>query len=226
MKKEFLILSPRNKPTNMKTKTLLTLSFLFIGLFILQSFMKNEMLEIGDSIPSIDKKMMNIDEKEYSFKNLKKSNGLLVIFSCNTCPFVIGNGTKSEGWENRYPEIGELSKKLKVGMVLVNSNAAKRDDGDSFKDMQERYKTKGFNSYYVLDKNSAMADAFGALTTPHVYLFDDNMKLVYRGAIDDNVKKRNDVKEFYLRDALNSMVTGDPIEPQTTRQLGCSIKRK
>ena len=71
-----------------------------------------------------------------------------------------------------------------------------------------------------------MADAFGALTTPHVYLFDNNMKLVYRGAIDDNVKKSSDVKAFYLQDALNNMVASKTIEPQTTRQLGCSIKRK
>jgi len=209
----------------MKLKTI-TISILLIGLFMLQSFIKNEMLEIGSDIPLPDKAMLNIDDKEYSFNDLKKENGLLVIFSCNTCPFVIGNGTKSEGWENRYPELGEISKDLNVGMVLINSNAAKRDDGDSFTDMQNRYKKKGYNSYYVLDINSEMADAFGALTTPHVYLFDNNMKLVYRGAIDDNVKKRSDVKEFYLQDALNKMVANDPIDPQTTRQLGCSIKRK
>lgn len=209
----------------MKTKTII-ISILFIGLFILQSFVKNEMLEIGSDLPLPDKTMLNIDDKEYSFNDLKKENGLLVIFSCNTCPFVIGNGTKSEGWENRYPELGEISKDLNIGMVLINSNAAKRDDGDSFTDMQNHYKKKGYNSFYVLDVNSEMADAFGALTTPHVYLFDKNMKLVYRGAIDDNVKKRSEVKEFYLQDALNKMVAGDPIDPQTTRQLGCSIKRK
>ena len=209
----------------MKIKAI-TISILFTGLFMLQSFVKNDMLEIGATIPSPYKKMLNIDDIEYSFDDLKKENGLLVIFSCNTCPFVIGNGSKSEGWENRYPELGDISKDLKVGMVLVNSNAAKRDDGDSFSDMQNHYKQKGYNSYYVIDPNSEMADAFGALTTPHVYLFDNNMKLVYRGAIDDNVKKSSDVKEFYLQDALNNMVAGKTIEPQITRQLGCSIKRK
>jgi thioredoxin-related protein len=209
----------------MKTKVF-TLSILIVSLLVLQSFVENEMLEIGANIPSPTNKFLNIDDKEYSFNDLNKENGLLVIFSCNTCPFVIGNGSKSEGWENRYPELGNISKDLDVGMVLINSNAAKRDGGDSFKDMQERYLAKGYNSYYVLDKNSEMADAFGALTTPHVYLFDKNMKLVYRGAIDDNVSKSSDVKELYLQDALNNMVAGKSIEPQTTRQLGCSIKRK
>ena len=210
----------------MKTKTQFTISILLVGILMLQSFVKNDMLEIGATIPSSEKKMLNIDDKEYSFDDLKKENGLLVIFSCNTCPFVIGNGSKSEGWENRYPELGDISKDLNVGMVLINSNAAKRDDGDSFADMQSHYKKKGYNSYYVIDPNSEMADAFGALTTPHVYLFDNNMKLVYRGAIDDNVKKSSDVKAFYLQDALNNMVASKTIEPQTTRQLGCSIKRK
>ena len=207
-------------------KIAITISILFTGLIIFQSFDNKEMLEIGSEIPLPNKSMLNIDDKEYSFDDLKKENGLLVIFSCNTCPFVIGNGSKSEGWENRYPELGDISNDLNIGMVLINSNAAKRDDGDSFKEMQERYKSKGYNSYYVLDINSEMADAFGALTTPHVYLFDNNMKLVYRGAIDDNVKKSSEVKAFYLQDALNNMVAGNPIEPQTTRQLGCSIKRK
>ena len=207
-------------------KIAITISILFTGLFIFQSFDNKEMLEIGSEIPLPNKSMLNIDDKEYSFDDLKKENGLLVIFSCNTCPFVIGNGSKSEGWENRYPELGDISNDLNIGMVLINSNAAKRDDGDSFKEMQERYKSKGYNSYYVLDINSEIADAFGALTTPHVYLFDNNMKLVYRGAIDDNVKKSSEVKAFYLQDALNNMVAGNPIEPQTTRQLGCSIKRK
>jgi hypothetical protein len=92
--------------------------------------------------------------------------------------------------------------------------------------MQLHYINKGYNSYYVLDKNSEMADAFGALTTPHVYLFDADMKLVYRGAIDDNVKKSSEVTAFYLQDALNNMAKGETIEPQITRQLGCSIKRK
>ena len=209
----------------MKTKAII-ISILFIGLIFLQSFVKNEMLEIGATIPSPEKAMLNIDDKEYSFNDLKKENGLLVIFSCNTCPFVIGNGSKSEGWENRYPELGDISKDLNIGMVLINSNAAKRDDGDSFADMQNHYEQKGYNSYYVIDPNSEIADAFGALTTPHVYLFDNNMKLVYRGAIDDNVKKRSEVKEYYLQDALNNMAAGNSIEPQTTRQLGCSIKRK
>lgn len=185
-----------------------------------------EMLEIGEALPLADAPMLNVDDQSYTLNSIKEENGLLVIFSCNTCPFVVGNGTKSEGWENRYNEISEWCEKANLGMVLINSNAAKRKDGDSIDDMKERYKDQGFSCYYVLDKNAKVADAFGALTTPHVYLFDGASKLVYRGAIDDNVARKNEVESFYLRDAINNLSAGNTIDPETTRQLGCSIKRK
>jgi thioredoxin-related protein len=74
-------------------------------------------------------------------------------------------------------------------VVLVNSNEAKRDQGDSFADMQARYKEKNYSGSYVLDAEHKVADAFGARTTPHVFLFDKDMKLAYKGAIDDNVAR-------------------------------------
>jgi thioredoxin-related protein len=148
---------------------------------------ENKMLDIGSKAPKTDLKMADVSGKDMSLKEIAGEKGLLVIFSCNTCPFVIGNGTKSEGWEKRYPEIYDLVEASGIGMVLVNSNEAKRDAGDGMNDMKERYKAEGLKGYYVLDKNHELADAFGALTTPHVYLFDENMKLIYRGAIDDSV---------------------------------------
>jgi hypothetical protein len=186
---------------------------------------KEEMLKIGEALPASDVEMMNIDGSMITLQDIAKQNGLLVIFSCNTCPFVIGNGSKSEGWENRYPALGELCEKMNIGMVLINSNEGKREAGDSFEDMQNHYKENNYNSYYVLDQNSLVADMFGALTTPHVYLFDSKFELVYRGAIDDNVNKRSEVKEHYLENAIKNMVNGEKINPETTKQLGCSIKR-
>lgn len=186
---------------------------------------KEDMLKIGSAIPGDDIEMMNVDNNKVTLHEISKENGLLVIFSCNTCPFVVGNGTKSEGWENRYPGLGDLCDEMNIGMVLVNSNEAKRDAGDSFADMQEHYKSENYNCDYVLDENSVLADKFGALTTPHVFLFDSNNKLVYRGAIDDNVNRQEEVKKAYLDDAIHNMVEGKKINPEITKQLGCSIKR-
>jgi hypothetical protein len=208
-----------------KFKYVLTGFVLLFALFAFMNHQREEMLAIGAALPGDDIELLNVDNKEVTLADIAKENGLLVIFSCNTCPFVVGNGDKSEGWEKRYPEIGELCEKLDVGMVLVNSNEAKRNGDDSFAEMQAHYKEMNYNCYYVVDENSVLADLFGALTTPHVYLFDSEFKLVYRGAIDDNVNKKKDVKEKYLNDALNNMVNGKEIKPKTTKQLGCSIKR-
>lgn len=187
---------------------------------------KSDILEIGKKAPLSDRKMKDISEKEYSLNDLKKSNGLLVIFSCNTCPFVVGNAAKdSDGWEGRYNEVHTAANKVGVGMVLVNSNEAFRGDQDSKSAMAAHARARGYTMPYVIDQNHQLADAFGALTTPHVYLFDKNMELVYKGAIDDNVNSAADVKEPYLKNALKNLASGKKIAPNSTRQLGCSIKR-
>jgi len=77
----------------------------------------------------------------------------------------------------------------------------------------------------LLDKGHAVADAFGARTTPHVFLFDKDMKLVYKGAIDDNVESASKVQVPYVRNAITNLAAGKPIDPATTRNIGCSIKR-
>ncbi len=187
---------------------------------------KNDILEIGADAPKADLKMTDISGKEYSLLDLKKKEGLLVIFSCKTCPFVVGNpGKNSDGWQGRYNELHQIANRSGVGMVLVNSNEAFRDDVDSMESMKEQAKEQGYTMPYLIDENHVVADAFGALTTPHVYLFDKDMKLVYKGAIDDNVSDADAVAEPYLKSALQNLAKGEKIDPNATRQLGCSIKR-
>ena len=182
-------------------------------------------LAIGSKAPMANTKMKDVKGGESSLNDLKKENGLLVIFSCNTCPFVVGGSGLGEGWHGRYNDIQAECDKNNVGMVLVNSNEAKRDGDDSFKAMQAHAKKHKYASHYVVDKNSAMANAFNAKTTPHVFLFDKNMKLVYKGAIDDNNKSASEVKEHWLSNAIMKMKKGEKIDPAETRNKGCSIKR-
>lgn len=181
-------------------------------------------LAIGDALPAPDVQMKDVTNKEVTLASLVQKNGLLVIFSCNTCPFVIGS-EGSEGWEGRYPGLAQQARENGIGMVLVNSNEAKRENGDGFNDMQLRYRAHGFSGNYVLDAGHAVADAFGARTTPHVFLFNAERKLVYKGAIDDNVDSASAVKEPWLKNAMNNLAAGKTIDPATTRNLGCSIKR-
>lgn len=181
-------------------------------------------LQIGSSMPAADVPMKDISGAVKSLKELAGHNGTLVIFSCNTCPFVIGS-EGSEGWEGRYPELMAYSARFGVPVVLINSNEAKRGEGDGFADMQARYKEKGYSGSYLLDEGHKVADAFGARTTPHVFLFNKDMKLVYKGAIDDNVASAADVKEPWVKNAVSNLAAGSPIDPATTRNIGCSIKR-
>lgn len=181
-------------------------------------------LKIGATLPAADIQMKDVSGKMIALKEAAGSNGLLVIFSCNTCPFVVGS-EGSEGWEGRYPELAAYSARMGVGVAFVNSNEMKRNDGDGFADMQQRYKDKKLGGYYLLDEGHKVADAFGARTTPHVFLFNKEMKLAYKGAIDDNVGSAAAVKERWLFNAMGNMVGGQPIEPATTRNVGCSIKR-
>lgn len=182
-------------------------------------------LGLGAMLPAADQVMVNVDDTEHTLQSLAGENGLLVIFSCNTCPFVVGNGKKSEGWEGRYASIYDHAVESEIGMALINPNEAKRDAGDGLDDMKVRYAAQGLKGPYLLDANHVVADAFGALTTPHVFLFDGDMKLIYKGAIDDSVDSAEEVKEPYLKNAIEAHLAGDPIDPNSTRQLGCSIKR-
>ncbi|MCZ4407923.1 redoxin family protein [Cryomorphaceae bacterium 1068] len=214
----------------MKKNLKLTLGLLALAAFAITTAFtisegREEILEIGSKAPKVDMPMMDISGDKVALKEIAGRNGLLVIFSCNTCPFVVGNGSKSEGWEGRYPGLYDAASSAGIGMVMVNSNEAKRDAGDSMDDMKQRYKEQGLKGRYVLDKKHVLADAFGALTTPHVFLFDANMKLIYKGAIDDSVDSAEDVKEPYLLNAIKMHVSGGKVDPNSTKQLGCSIKR-
>ena len=180
---------------------------------------------IGEKAPMITAPLMGIDGKANTLLNLKGGNGLLVIFSCNTCPFVVGNAHKTEGWEGRYNGLAELAESLNIGMVLVNSNEAKREGDDSLPAMKNHAMEAGYTMPYVVDEGSKLANACGARTTPHVYLYNSNLELAYRGAIDDNVNRAEEVKERYLDMAMRRMAEGKKIKTTETKAVGCSIKR-
>lgn len=178
-----------------------------------------EILNLGSTAPMTDYKMKDISGKDYTLAGLKKENGLLVIFSCNTCPFVLA-------WEETYPELYEIANVNELGMVLVNSNTKKRTDEDSMEAMQKHAREAGYKMPYVIDANNKLADAFGARSTPHVYLFDQDMKLVYRGSINNKYENKSKVADkFYLKNAIKAMLTGEKIDPADTKEIGCSIKR-
>ncbi len=177
----------------------------------------NPELEIGKPIPGASLKMMDISGKEVSLADVKGENGLLVIFSCNTCPYVKLS-------EARIKESATLARKNKIGVIAVNSNEAQRNDDDSFEAMKKYASSQVYDFNYVVDKNSKLANAFGASRTPQCFLFDKK-GLVYRGAIDDNVKDASEAKEHYLNDAISAVGIGNTVKTSSSKSIGCSIKR-
>ncbi len=175
-------------------------------------------VEIGDIIPMMNYEMEDVSGESFHLRELHQENGLLVIFSCNTCPFVLQ-------WEDRYNDLYTYCEANDIGMVLVNSNEAKRSGDDSMAEMKKKAKAEGYKMHYVVDTNHELADAFGARTTPHVFLFDRDAKLAYRGLIDDNGEDKDAVENPYLSNALKAMMSGQSIDPNVTKSIGCSIKR-
>lgn len=175
-------------------------------------------LEIGEVGPMFDYKMADISGAELSMNDIKGENGTLLIFSCNTCPFV-------HAWEDRYLTIAELARQSGIGMILVNPNEDIRDKGESLQDNKERAAMIGYTMPYTIDTNHQLADAYGATRTPHVYLMDKNNVLVFRGAIDDNSRSAAGVENTYLADAIGELVGGQTVTTKTSRAIGCTIKR-
>ena len=176
-------------------------------------------LPIGASLPKAEVKMKDISGKEVSFKDAQKKNGLLVMFSCNTCPIV-------KRYQARTLEVAKNAIANDIGVILLNSNEATRGDGDSYDDMKSYANDQHYSFNYVLDINSQMADAFGANRTPEVFLFNKEGKLVYHGAIDDNANSEDAVTRKHAMLAIQELAGGKDITTKETKSVGCTIKRR
>lgn len=186
---------------------------------ILAAFKYSGVLPIGSALPKADIRMRDTENEEVSMKDAKRENGLLVMFTCNTCPYVMKN-------QERTRAICKYALQNKIGVILLNSNDGESNTGDSFEAMQQYARNQKYQWYYAIDKDNVIADAFGANRTPENFLFNKDLKLVYHGAIDDNPADAADVKRQHLRDAINEMLIGKEVSVKETRSMGCAIKRK
>jgi thioredoxin-related protein len=182
------------------------------------SIKKVEGLLIGAKLPVANEKMRSTDGKDVTLKSATTANGLIVMFSCNTCPYVVKS-------QERIKETMAYAKEKGIGMVIVNSNDAYRGKDDSYDAMKKYAKAQGYSVPYVVDEKSKVADAFGATRTPEVFLFDKTGTLVYKGAMEDNPTAPAESKSLYLKDAVSKMLTGHAPDPAETKSIGCSIKR-
>jgi thioredoxin-related protein len=193
------------------------IKLLFVSLF---SFFANDItsLSIGSTIPLANQKLLDVSGKEISIQNAIRENGVLVMFSCNTCPYVIRN-------QERTKQINQYALDNKIGVIVINSNEAQRSDADSYEAMKKYADEQQYAWHYVVDKNSEIANAFGATRTPEVFLFNKKGVLIYKGAIDDNPSDVGNVKRQHLKTAIDEMLGGKNISVTESKSVGCSIKR-
>ncbi|SDG25358.1 redoxin domain-containing protein [Chitinophaga filiformis] len=175
-------------------------------------------LEIGAPLPKADVVLQDFSGKEITLNKARLSNGLLVMFSGNTCPYIERN-------QGRTQEICKYALSNNIGVVLINSNTAGADEKTMLAAMKTYAAGQQFNWYYVVDKKTELADAFEANHMPECYLFNQQAKLVYKGAIDDSPGNAEAVKMRHLSNAINDMLAGKTVRLNSTQALGCNIKR-
>ena len=179
--------------------------------------MSTDTLSIGSKLPDFN--LPAVDGNNYSPKSFKDSKALIVIFSCNHCPYVKAYQGRIKAIQNDYKSKG-------VSVVAINSNDEVNYPDDSFENMKIRTAEEKFNFPYLRDEDQAVAQAFDATHTPEIFVFDKDRKLIYHGKIDDNWQEPEKVVNHYLRNALDEYLEGNEISVPETFSIGCTIKWK
>jgi peroxiredoxin len=168
--------------------------------------------------PAVDFQLKGVDGKTYGLKSFSGKKSLVVVFSCNHCPYV-------QAYEDRMVQLQNDYSPKGVTLVAINSNDDNGYPEDSYPNMIKRAKERGFNFPYLRDETQEIAKKYGAICTPHVFAFDQQRRLQYKGRIDDN-RNPESVKTKDLRDALDAILAGHKPGVQETRPFGCSVKWK
>jgi peroxiredoxin len=171
-------------------------------------------LALGARAPDFN--LLGVDGRRYSLASFQEKPIMVVIFSCNHCPYV-------KAYEDRMVSIQSDYSSKGVQLVAINSNDEKAYPEDSFQEMVKRAEEKGFNFPYLRDETQGAVTAYGGVCTPHTFAFDKGRVLRYRGRIDDS-KDPTKVGSNDLRNALDDMVKGVYVRVPDTRPFGCSIK--
>ena len=173
-----------------------------------------EMLGLGSKAPDFE--LVGVDGRKYTLASFSGKQVLVVIFSCNHCPYV-------KDYEDRMVAVQQDYDSKGVQLVAINSNDEKAYPEDSLAQMIVRAREKHFNFPYLRDQDQTVVGRYGAVCTPHAFAFDNSRRLVYRGRIDDS-RDPLKVKSSDLRNALDDLTAGREVRVPDTRPFGCSIK--
>jgi peroxiredoxin len=172
-------------------------------------------LDIGKPAP--DFALPATDGKTCRLADLASAPLLLISFTCNHCPYVIGNETREKAFVDKYAPRG-------LAYVAINSNDVNVHAEDDFPHMQQRARRLGFTWSYLYDESQAVAKAYGAIKTPHFFLFDQARILRYVGRMDNNPRDASQAHTHELADAVDALLAGKPVPQPVTDALGCTVK--
>lgn len=176
----------------------------------------SKVLAVDDPIPHF--KLPATDGLAIDSKEIKDPV-LCIVFTCNHCPY-------AQAYEDRLIELGNEFDEADVQFVLINSNDATNYPEDSFENMKVKHDEKGYPFPYCFDESQEVAKAYGALCTPHCFVFNKERRLKYKGRVDDNWEHPDQVKERNLHDAIAALVEGKEPALREANAIGCSIKWK
>jgi peroxiredoxin len=172
-------------------------------------------IKLGDPAPAWSG-LAGVDGKQHSLDDYRSAKLVVVVFTCNLCPV-------AKAYEDRLVALAKDYQDKGVQLVAVDCNPA---PGEQLDKMKQRAEEKSFNFPYLHDSaEQQTGHAYGAKVTPHVFVLDQQRKIVYMGAVDDN-KEVGDVKTPYLRAALDALLTGKQPPKAETKAFGCGIKYK
>ena len=172
-------------------------------------------LELGAKAP--DFSVVGTDGQTYDLANFAEASTLVVFFTCNHCPFVVGSDEVTRATAEKFQDKG-------VAFIGINSNSEKTNPTDDFDQMVLRMKENNFPWIYARDASQEVAQAYGALRTPHFYVFDADRKLVYCGRGVDQPRDTSKVQVNDLEKALAEVTAGQSVSVPLTNPIGCNVK--
>lgn len=175
---------------------------------------------VGDVVA--DFKLKNVDGKYVALSDYKNEKGAMIIFDCNTCPYSKAYNTRIIALHKKYASLG-------IPVIAINANDPSMSPGDSFEEMVSLAKRKGYDFPYLLDETQQVARSFGASNTPHVFVLKREGKdfsVAYIGAIDNNSRDASKADKKYVEEAVDAILSGNPVSTTKTKAVGCGIKWK
>ncbi len=202
------------------TLTLLTVSAITLAFNYKPNTMEKKGYDIGDN--ATDFKLKNVDGKMVSLADYKEAKGFVIVFTCNHCPY-------AEAYESRIIALDKKYKEKGYPVIAINPNDPEVNKDDSYEKMIIRAEERGFTFPYLFDDGQKIYPKYGATRTPHIFILKkDGYKNIvsYIGAIDDNFEDASAVKKKYAENAIDALLKGEKPNPETTKAIGCTIKKQ